>query len=296
MTVPFEVKAVKESEDGKCAGEFQGYAAGIHSIDRVGDMILPGAFTADLPRFLKEGVVCWQHDWMTPIGVPLEASEDEYGLMTRSRISCTTQGKDAMTLIRDGVVKKLSIGYRVQDYEWVDRAGLINYLGSANLTEQRRNAIVQDYDEMELDECFLLKKIKLFEYSPVTIPANPHASITGAKSLLAGLTFKDQLLTALAAVREVKEHAGQIKALRAQDGRRLSVERKSALEEIAGELEEVAGEVRAVTADGEQVEQPTEPQEPNEGEQSPVDGVDGAEAEKLYLEFLQLEARYLRAA
>jgi len=77
MTVPFEVKSVKADDSGQYAGEFMGYAAGIHNIDRVGDMILPGAFVEDLPRFLNEGVVCWQHDWMTPIGVPMEAREDD---------------------------------------------------------------------------------------------------------------------------------------------------------------------------------------------------------------------------
>ena len=66
MTVPFELKAAS-SVDGM-AGEFSGYAAGIHNIDAVGDMILPGAFNADLPRFLAEGAVCYQHDWTMPMG------------------------------------------------------------------------------------------------------------------------------------------------------------------------------------------------------------------------------------
>lgn len=276
MTVPFEVKAATESSDGKYAGEFTGYAAGILNIDRVGDMILPGAFTEDLPRFMREGVVCWQHDWMTPIGVPLEASEDSYGLMTRARVSNTTQGKDAMTLIRDGVVKKLSIGYRVQSYEWVDRSGLIAYLAGAGLSVGKQADIIRQYDEQEMDECFLLKKIRLYEYSPVTIPANPNAIITDAKGLLAGLSFGDQLLTALAAVREVKERASQIKILRESEGRGLSQARKEKLRELACECLDISDEIHNALLEQETAEQ--------------------LEADKLFLEFQQIWAQALDCA
>lgn len=237
MTVPFELKAAK-SPDDSFAGEFEGYAAGIHNIDSVGDMILPGAFTDDLPRFLSDGVVCWQHDWMTPIGKPMEAYEDGKGLFTKSRISKTTHGNDAMVLIRDGVVKKLSIGYRVKSYEWVDREGLIAYLGGVALDEDRRKSILAQYDELELSEVFLLKKVKLYEYSPVTVPANNAADITAAKGLLAGLSFKDQSETVLAAVKELATRAGEIHALRANEGRKttLNASRCHELQTLADEL------------------------------------------------------------
>lgn len=286
MTVAFEVKAVKEESDGKYAGEFTGYAAGIHNIDRVGDMILPGAFTDDLPRFLQEGVVCWQHDWMTPIGVPLEASEDGYGLMTKSRISNTTQGKDAMTLIRDKVVKKLSIGYRVNrltkdgkpGYEWVDRAELIAYLNSTNLPEQRKQEIIRTYDEMKLDELLLLRSIKLYEYSPVTVPANPNASITAAKNLLTGLTFADHSKAVLTAVRGLTERAQGIVALKLKQGRKtkLNAERRSELEEIADSLSHSLESLRGLL---------NEPSEPKSDE-----------AARLFAEYQKLEARILGVA
>ena len=40
-----------------------------------------------------------------------------------------------MTLIRDGVIKKMSIGYRVKDYEIVDRAGLKAYCEKSDDTK-----------------------------------------------------------------------------------------------------------------------------------------------------------------
>lgn len=282
MTVDFQVKAATSGDD-QFAGTIEGYAAGILNIDRAGDMILPGAFTDTIADFLKEGVVCWQHNWDMPIGKPLEAREDSYGLFSKARISKTQTGQDCMTLIRDGVVNKLSIGYRVKDYQWVDRNGLLAYLTGSGLSAAKQADILRQYDEADLDELFLLKKIKLYEYSPVTIPANPNATITGAKSLLAGLSFGDQLLTALAAVREVKTRAEEIKALREKDGRTLSVERRKTLEDIAGEIEGLPTAIREVLQQAVEEKQAEEP------------AVDFNPA-NLFAEFQLLEARNLRAA
>ena len=235
QVVDFELKDAPAAEG--FAGEFSGYCAGIHNVDSVGDMILPGAFAEDLPRFLKEGAVCWNHDWMLPIGKPVSAKEDAYGLFVKAQISKTTTGNDIMTLIRDGVVKKMSIGYRVKDYEYCDRAGLQTYL-AANVPQGKAAAILQQYDEMELSELFLIKKLKLYEFSPVTFPANNNANITNAKGLesLAGLTFADHSKSVLAAVREYATRAQQITNLRAEQNRTLSNERLTELKSIADDL------------------------------------------------------------
>jgi HK97 family phage prohead protease len=280
MALPFEVKSTEIDYQGEHAGEFTGYAAGIHNIDRVGDMILPGAFKDDLPRFLADGVVCWQHDWMNPIGVPLEASEDGYGLMTRCRVSKTSQGIDAMTLIRDKVVKKLSIGYRVESYEWVDRAGLIAYLKGCGLSEQRQQGIIQQYDEMELDECFLLKKIKLYEYSPVTVPANPNAIITDSKNLgqLSGLTFQQHSEAALSVVQGLAARVKSITSWREQHDKKANPIHAQLCEAIAEELGLMADDLEGIAMAIRQ----TEPK--------------SAEPDTLLAEFLRLEARSLGVA
>ena len=273
VVVPFEVKSVK-SDDGEFAGTIEGYAAGILNIDRAGDMILPGAFAADLPRFLSEGVICWQHNWDMPIGKPTEAREDGYGLFSKAQISNTTQGRDCMTLIKDGVVKKLSIGYRVQDYEWVDRAGLIAFLPSLALTPEKQASILQQYDEMELSELFLLKRIKLYEWSPVTIPANPNASITGAK----GLPFADHSAAVVTAIKELSERVQSIHALRASQGKAANPAHVEQCQSLATDLETLGGDLRRMAA---------ELSAPNEG---------AGQAQALYNRFLRIEARLLNAA
>lgn len=277
-TVPFELKSMKADDGGQFAGEFSGYAAGIHNIDRTGDMILPGAFADGLAEFIADGVVCWQHDWMTPIGAPTAASEDEYGLFTSARISRTQQGLDAMTLIRDRVIKKLSIGYRVErnGCEWVDRAGLLAYLATTNLSEQRRQGVVRQYDEMELDELCLLRKIKLYEYSPVSVPANPNAIITDAKGLLTGLTFADHSKAVLTAVQGLRERARGVLALKAERKTKLNSDRRAEIEGIASSLKSALDSLAALLTDA-----------PGENNQ---------EAARLYAEYLKIEARSLGVA
>lgn len=288
-TLTFEVKQAELADGGQYAGEFVGYAAGILNIDNVGDMILPGAFAADIPRFLSEGVVCWQHDWMTPIGVPLDAKEDGYGLLTRSRISRTSKGLDAMTLIRDGVVKRLSIGYQVQDYEAVDRAGLARTVAAYGLPVEKQMSILATFDEMDRDVVYLLKKLKLYEYSPVTVPANDKAIIMDAKQLT-GLTLLDHSRTVLTAVEGLKTRIAEITEMRESQGRKGNPEHGKMCSEMADELEKACGRLRKMAGElgmdnGESEDEDENPNKP-----------DMEYAKTLYAEFLKLEARRLGAA
>jgi len=274
-TLAFEVKAAEMMDGGQYAGEFTGYAAGILNIDKSGDMILPGAFAGDLQRFLSDGVVCWQHDWMTPIGVPLEAKEDGYGLMTRSRISRTQKGLDAMTLIRDGVVKRLSIGYQVQEYEVTDKAGMATMMAGYGVPLEKQMKAMADYDEMGLDQVYLLKKIKLYEYSPVTVPANDKAIITDAKSLT-GLSFQDHSHAVLTAVQGLETRIKEISELRKSQGRKANPTHGEMCAAMADDLEKACGRLRKM-AD----EMGCGP----DGKPKPDD-----EAKSLYYEFLKLQS------
>lgn len=275
--IGFDCKEATAASD-QFAGEFSGYAAGIHNIDSYGDMILPGAFADGLAEFKDNGVVCYQHDRYDPIGKPLDAYEDESGLFVKARVSKVPSGEKAMTLLRDKVIKKLSIGYRVNrtksdgtpGYQYVDRAGLVAYLGTTLLPEARKNLILKTYDEMELDAVFLLRSIRLKEFSPVTFAANNNATVTGVKHLesLAGLSFADHSDAVLAAVKEITTRAQSIHELRHSEGRKntLSADRRSELEALAGQLNQLL--------------KATAP---------PVDVA--PEAQKLFAEFMAFESR-----
>jgi HK97 family phage prohead protease len=54
----------------------------------------------------------------SPIGRIVEARDDAAGLWVRSRISATPTGDETLTLIEDGVLSELSIGFRQARPSW----------------------------------------------------------------------------------------------------------------------------------------------------------------------------------
>ncbi len=155
-----DVKAVGDD------GYFEGYAAKFGNIDLGGDIIVKGAF-ADWLAELKASngklpPVLWQHDMGKPIGKTLEIYEDDNGLYVKGQLSTTQLAIDARTLAKDGVLQGMSIGYWVKDYTRDQESGV-----------------------------YLLKKLKCYEYSFVTLPMNPGAEFTDIKSIDALETVRD---------------------------------------------------------------------------------------------------------
>lgn len=170
----YKALTFKAASEGLQANEFAGYASTFGFVDSDGDIVQAGAFARHLDFFKAEGAICWQHSMRTPIGRVLDAHEDEKGLFLKARISETEQGKDALTLLRDGVIRKLSIGYEVKGFEILSEASARELLG-------------ERYDDARkmlpawMEGFRLLKEIKVWETSLVTFPANEHAAITAVK-------------------------------------------------------------------------------------------------------------------
>jgi len=83
-------------------------------------------------------ILSGHNDSLLPIGIPTELREDAKGLFMSAKISDTTLGRDVKTLIHDGVLCELSIGY---------------------------DPVVFDYDENGIRH---LREVKLWEISVVT--------------------------------------------------------------------------------------------------------------------------------
>ena len=136
---------------------FEGYAAAYGNVDTDNDVIEQGAFA----KSIKEGFpakrikVLWQHKADTPIGLPIDMREDSKGLWVKSKISRTAKGDEAIELMRDGVIDRLSVGFSIPG-------------GKSSIDGQGIRHIYEG---------------KLFEYSLVTWPANDQAIITGVKTL-----------------------------------------------------------------------------------------------------------------
>jgi uncharacterized protein len=147
----FEVKASADNT-------FEGYASVFDNVDSYRDVVEKGAFNKTIQES-KRVKILWQHDPMFPIGKPLAMSEDSKGLHVKGKISETDLGKNALILMKDGVIDELSIGFNTVKDEW-DKKGNV-----------RR-----------------IKEVKLWEFSLVTFAANEAATITGVKNV-EGLLF-----------------------------------------------------------------------------------------------------------
>jgi HK97 family phage prohead protease len=179
-----EAAEFKLLEDG--SGSFSGYGSTFSNRDRVGDVIAKGAFTKSLTAFVENGCVPVGHQWdELPVATISEAYEDAKGLFIRADFHSTPEAQAARTVVRErlerGKSVGLSIGFEIKDSE---------------RTKDGR----------------LLTEIELLEVSLVTIPCNPLAQATDAKSVCGAsglpLASRDREWDAAAAEKGVRSWAG----------------------------------------------------------------------------------------
>lgn len=136
-------------------GVFEGYGSIFGNVDKYGDKVMPGAFVESLAKHRREGTkvrMLWQHNPDEPIGVWDDLAEDAKGLWGKGRFILGVQrAREVYELTKAGAIGGLSIGYREVE---ADQDGMVR----------------------------LLKKLELFEVSPVTFPANARARIESVKS------------------------------------------------------------------------------------------------------------------
>lgn len=166
---------VKAEGDGS---QFSGYCAVFNNVDSYGDVITPGAFAKGLPDFLKNGQICNNHGEV--IGKPTEANEDSKGLFVAGKISDTTSGRDCKVLLKDGVYRKMSIGYRALAKTRTNPVAIQEYWKSIGYQPGP-----EDLSNLTSNSDYLnfLNEIKLYEASPVGFPANTAADITNVKGV-----------------------------------------------------------------------------------------------------------------
>ena len=78
-----------------------------------GEVFQRGAVTLD-----SEAKLFWQHK--EPIGKIVSGEQTDAGFMVRATISDTALGTDVHTLLRDGVINKMSVGFVMRDAQVVD--------------------------------------------------------------------------------------------------------------------------------------------------------------------------------
>ena len=150
----FELESADES-----TGEFSGYAAVFGNRDSGNDIIEKGAFAKTIVEdFNRIKILALHNDCWLPVGRPIELREDDRGLFIKGKISDTSMGRDIRTLLKDGVLSELSIGYDAIDFDYDSK------------TDTRH-----------------LRRIKLWEVSIVTWAMNEQARIDEVKSMVEGI-------------------------------------------------------------------------------------------------------------
>lgn len=150
----FEIKAVQED------GFFSGYASVFGNMDSYGDIVEKGAFAETLSNWQAKNKlppVLWNHKTDEPIGVYTLMREDDRGLYVEGKllVAEVQRAKEIHALMKAGAVDGMSIGYSTLDYR-MDTENDIRYL----------------------------TRVKLWENSIVTFPANDLSRIDAVKAAL----------------------------------------------------------------------------------------------------------------
>ncbi|MCP4355284.1 MAG: HK97 family phage prohead protease [Proteobacteria bacterium] len=132
-----------------------GYLSGFDNKDHDGDIIVKGAFKKSINERKENIFFLNQHDWKQPHGKFNVLQEDTKGLYFESQpLIDTSYSSDTLKLYEAGIVKEHSIGFQTM---------LSNYDNKADAR--------------------IIKEVKLYEGSNVTLGANSDTPFTGFKSL-----------------------------------------------------------------------------------------------------------------
>lgn len=148
--LPLKEIRINESDAGMCieghAAVFDSWSETLGGIFPFKEKVRKGAFAESIGR--DDIRALFNHDPNYVLGRnragTLELEEDDVGLRVRITPPDTSWARDITTSIRRGDISQMSIGFVVEDDEWSSKDGI---------------------DTREL------KKVRLFDVSPVTFPA-----------------------------------------------------------------------------------------------------------------------------
>lgn len=208
-----EIKSIGAVVTASDDGIIEAIVSVFGNIDSYNERVMQGAFTKSLAQGLPTGVL--SHDWNNPVSTTLSAEElapgdsrlpqdirDNGGLLIRGQFfEDIPSSWEAFLKVKRKLFREFSIGYEVVKDGFVD--------GVRELYE-----------------------VKLHEWSPVLVGANPATSLLAVKS--ADYTDRIELLESelMEAVEATKARAN----MRIKAGRVLSARNAAALTELANSL------------------------------------------------------------
>jgi HK97 family phage prohead protease len=149
--------SVKAAETGR----FSGHASLFGIVDSYNERVMPGAFAETIAARKAKGrpfPILWQHKTDSPVGPFDIVEEDSDGLYVEGRllIDDVAQAREALSLMKAGVVTGMSIGYWTRESSFDEKTGIRSLL-----------------------------RLDLEEISLVTIPALDDARVDSVKRKLA---------------------------------------------------------------------------------------------------------------
>lgn len=161
----FELKASLAVDD---AGAITAMAWPFGAPDRVGDMILPGAFKSARPPL----PILFAHDPKQPVGAWTDIIETPEGLQAKGHllINDVPRAREVHALVKSGALRGVSIGFQTK----------------AATPRRGRGREITALD--------------LVEISLVTVPMHPGARVTSSKSAAAAISLAEAINRAAAAL------------------------------------------------------------------------------------------------
>jgi HK97 family phage prohead protease len=157
------VKAVGE-QDGLEDGQFEAIVSVFGNEDSYGDVVMPGAFKADLERWSAKGdplPVIWSHDWADPfahLGRALAAEERPEGLWIRAQIDDLEDNPKAAQVYR------LLKGRRVTQFSFA------------------YDILQGGFETVAGREVYALRELKLHEVGPCLLGVNQETELLAVKA------------------------------------------------------------------------------------------------------------------
>ena len=165
MKLEYKTQKIEFKDDQIELGSFDGYASTYGNVDSDGDIIAKDAFRESS---LNNPIVklLYQHDKTQVLGIG-QIKSDSQGLFIEGKLNLdVAKAKEVRSLMKQGALDSMSIGFRVPDY---------------------------NNDIEHKDGNRFIKRGEVKEVSIVTFPANPQALINSVKNEknIANMTIRD---------------------------------------------------------------------------------------------------------
>lgn len=196
---------IKDATKGEVSAVFSTFG----TVDKDGDVTLPGAFEDGTPvRISAYGHASWAG--ALPVGKGVIRVTDDEAILDGKFFLNTTAGRDTFEVVKEmGPLQEWSYGFDIVEHS---------------------------YEERGEDRVRILEKLRTYEVSPVLLGAGNQTRTLAVKGADTALSFGDEAQAVVAAVAALTERAADVMAKRATKGKGLGADSSALLELLDAEL------------------------------------------------------------